>query len=92
MKGLAVKRAGTNEKKQSVFFQSLKCFVLKPIETGLIGFATFFTILIITKYLSYLIGTVEEFIVDIEDLILSAIGFILMFLIKFLENFKKEEA
>ena len=65
-------------------------YVFIPIKSGIFGFATFFTILVITKLLSYGIGTAEYFLIDAYDVLLSGIGFILVFLIRFLENFKEK--
>ena len=65
-------------------------YVFQPIKSGIIGFSTFFTILILTKLLSYFIGTRDLFSVDIEDVLLSSIGFVLVFLIRLLENFKEK--
>jgi hypothetical protein len=69
----------------------LRNYVLNPIKSGLFGFAAFFTILLVTKLFSYWIGTYSELVVDIDDVLLSIIGFILVFLIKFLENFKQAD-
>jgi membrane-anchored protein YejM (alkaline phosphatase superfamily) len=65
-------------------------YFLIPTKSGIFGFATFFTILVITKLLSFAIGTAEQFTIDIYDVLLSGIGFILVFLIRFLENFKED--
>jgi hypothetical protein len=67
---------------------SVKGHFLEPIKSGLFGFAIFITILIIVKLFSYLIGTYDYFSLEITDIQLSLIGFVLLFLIRFLENFK----
>ncbi len=70
---------------------ALKNYVLNPIKLGIFGFMAFFSILLVTKIVSYWIGTYEDFSIDLNDALLSAVGFILVFLIKFLENFKEDD-
>lgn len=65
-------------------------FFLIPFRSGLLGFSTFFSILLVTKLLGFLLGTREVFNIDMEDLLLSMVGFILVFLIRLLENFKEK--
>lgn len=77
------------EKKNNKMF--FKSFLVLPFANGLLGFTLFFTILFLTKSFSSLIGSIEVFTIDIEDVVLSSIGFILLFLIKFLENFAEKE-
>ncbi len=76
------KSANLKEKNYAVKFN---LFFLQPLSSGLFGFALFFTILIVTKLLASFLNT-GIFFVDFDDVILSSIGFILMFLIKLLEN------
>ena len=45
----------------------LASYVVNPIKSGLVGFTAFFSILVVTKLFSYLIGTYEEFVIDIDD-------------------------
>ena len=70
----------------------LNCFVLKPIGFGILGFIMFLGVLIITKFLGCCVGTIEKFVIEIDDLLLSVLGFVLVFLIKFLENFRDKES
>lgn len=69
----------------------LKNFIFKPIKSGFLGFASFLIVLLITKFISYVIGTIDQFNFELDDLILSSIGFVLLFLIRFLENFSEKE-
>jgi len=69
-----------------------KDYVWAPIRSGLFGFAMFFTILLAVKLFSYVIGTYSFFAIELTDLALSSIGFVLLFLIRELENFKEKEA
>ncbi|MFH1195174.1 MAG: hypothetical protein V1720_05650 [bacterium] len=70
--------------------QIFRNFILLPIKSGLFGFLTFISILIATKYFSYLVGVDANFTIEIDDVYLSLIGFVLLFLIRFLENFKPQ--
>ncbi len=70
---------------------SIKNHLLQPIKSGLFGFSIFITILILVKLFSYVIGTYNYLTIEITDIELSFIGFVLLFLIKFLENFKETE-
>ncbi|MBU0561475.1 MAG: hypothetical protein KJ799_05620 [Bacteroidetes bacterium] len=92
MKGISLKHTVQTEQKSAASLDFMKNYVLYPLRSGLFGFSTFFAVLIFTKLLSYWIGTYEEFVVDLDDVFLSSIGFVLVFLIKFLENFKEKEA
>lgn len=67
-------------------------FIFNPIKSGVFGFLLFFVVLLITKSAGKLIGTVPEVKIDFEDALLSSIGFIMFFLIKFLENFSGEKS
>lgn len=67
-------------------------FFLYPIRSGFVGFILFFIVLVITKSLSGLIGTTHRVTIDTEDLLLSAIGFVMFFLIKLLECFSGEKS
>ncbi|MGE5400245.1 MAG: hypothetical protein ACM3S2_07565 [Ignavibacteriales bacterium] len=80
--------AEDQDRKKLVNFRS---YILNPIKGGIFGFATFFTLLLGIKYFSYFIGSQPKFYVDITDVILSLLGFLLVFLIKFLENFQEKE-
>ena len=79
-----VKSSGKTKK--FVLTEKIKSLVLEPISSGLFGFALFFTILVITKLIAVMLGTFPVLDVDFGDVILSLIGFVLMFLIKLLEN------
>ena len=64
----------------------LKNLILLPLLSGLYGFTIFFTTIVLAKGFSALIGITDYFIVDIDDIYFSLIGFILLFLIKLLKN------
>ena len=91
MKEISVNNSiGINETKQ-LGNNKLKTLLLEPLKSGLFGFAIFFTILLSVKLFSYLIGTYNTFVVEITDIELSSIGFVLLFLIRELENFKEDD-
>ena len=92
MKNFAVQESRSIVGKKLAGSKLLVNYVLNPIKSGIFGFSAFFSILLITKLFSYWIGTYNEFTIDLDDVLLSVIGFILVFLIKFLENFKQEES
>lgn len=69
-----------------------KDYIWAPIRFGSFGFVIFFTILLAVKLFGYIIGTYNTFAIEATDLALSSIGYVLLFLIRELENFKKIEA
>ncbi len=72
-----------NERKLALKF---KIFFFEPFSNGLFGFALFFSILLLTKVLAAFWELQDKFKVDFDDVVLSFIGFVLLFTIKFLEN------
>ncbi len=65
-------------------------YILFPVRSGILGFISFFVVLSTAKYFGWLLGTTMSFEIDGEDMMLSSMGFILVFLIKFLENFNEK--
>ncbi len=92
MKDVAVRESNSSSEKKVTEPGIFLSYIVNPIKSGIFGFSAFFSILLVTKLFSYWIGTYDNFTVDLDDVILSVIGFILVFLIKFLENFKQEES
>jgi len=76
----------------NILYYYLISFFFKPFVSGLYGFAAFFTVLIFTKGITYLFGFTEQYIVSIEDLLFSILGFVLVFLIKLFDNIKHKTA
>ncbi len=58
---------------------------------GIFGFFLFFLIIMIVKTISYWLGTINQFKIESEDLLLSVIGLVLMALIKILEELRLKE-
>lgn len=57
---------------------------------GIWGYILFLGILMLTKVISGYILSNGEFTIETPDFILPVIGFILLFLIKYLENYKED--
>ena len=72
---------------KSQFFISLKKYLIFPIKAGFYGFALVFSIILFLKLLSFLFGINEVFKLDLMDVMLSSVGFFLMFLIYILKSF-----
>lgn len=61
------------------------------VKNGMAGFVIFFSILVFTKLLGSMVGAQYKFSLAVEDILLSVIGFVLLFLIKILENFRPKK-
>lgn len=73
---------------RKIFYSS---FVFQPVLHGVAGFFLFFSILLLIKLLAYWFGTQSSFSIGTEDVVLSFVGFILLGLIRMLDNFKSKE-
>ena len=62
--------------------------IKKSIIAGIGGYFLFLFILLATKSISVFIQTTGELQIELTDFILPVIGFILLSLIRFLENFR----
>ena len=89
MKNVTVINASEKDKTKNRVTLSLKQHVLEPFKAGLFGFAIFISILLLVKLISYVIGSYNYFSLELADIQLSLVGFVLLFLIRFLENFKE---
>ncbi len=87
MKGVAVV-SSNKERSNFKLIGLLKNFVIYPSYAGLFGFAAFFTVLVLSKIIGYYIGVTHFFDVQIDDVVLSLVGFVLVFLIRFLESIR----
>lgn len=65
--------------------------IFSAFRSGLLGFAIFFSVEILSKGLAVFLNIQAEFTVDIWDVYLSSIGFILLFIISFLNSFNPKE-
>jgi len=87
MKGAIVTESQTKIGDNTVY-SFLVNFLIEPFKSGLFGFAGFFTVLIFTKGISYLLGLAKEYVVSSEDVLFSLLGLVIVFLIKLSENIK----
>ncbi len=77
------KKEGTNN-----LLKKFKNYFILPLGSGIFGFAIFFLVLVLTKVLTSWLGIYEEIELNVHDVYLSSIGFVLLFLIKILEYIK----
>jgi len=70
---------------------TVKNLLLLPCQSGLLGFAIFFTVILLSKIISYLFGILPNFMIEMPDVYLSTIGFVLTFLISFLKHLNLKE-
>ena len=91
MKGIIVtdSKAADNPRLKKISFKN---DIFSSIKAGLIGLTAFFTIIIISKFIGFIIGASANFTVKPEDFLTSLLGFILAFLIKFFENYNQRPA
>ena len=74
------------DEKKSSFIMNLKKYLLFPIEAGLYGFYLVFSVVLLLKLVTYVLGYHKAFQFDLLDFMLSIIGFFLMFLVDLLKN------
>ena len=72
---------------KSQFIIGLMKYVLRPIKAGIYGFALVFSVILLVKLLSVILGINATFNLDLMDFMLSSVGFFFMFLIYLLKNF-----
>jgi hypothetical protein len=75
----------TSIEKKSIFGNIKTAFV-----GGIWGYILFFGILIMTKAVSGFVLSEGGLKIETPDFILPVIGFVLLFIIKFLENYKED--
>ncbi len=64
--------------------------LLVAIIAGVAGFSAFLTTIILIKFFNHLLGYLSFFSIDTNDLLLSSIGFLCLFLISLLDNSTKK--
>ena len=64
--------------------------LLRPVCNGLCGFVLFLSVVVLIKIISSVFGTTIRPLLDVSDLLLCTVGFVLYFLISVLNNFKKD--
>lgn len=71
--------------------ENIKTYLINPLSAGLVGFAALFSLMMMTKLISFVLGINPEFNLGLSDVIYSLVGFLFVTGIKFLEFFGKEE-
>lgn len=72
------------------FANQLKIFVLKPIIIGLFTFSIFFTTILVTKIITYLVNEFVIFSLNIYDVMFALIGFGIGFLFELAMNVRRK--
>ena len=90
MRGVILTKVRVETEKRNNLKRFIKYYLLKPLLAGISGYLVFFTLLIISNYLGYLIGNRTSFQIDFTDLLLSLLGFVFIFIIRLKENTKRK--
>ncbi|MCH8943103.1 MAG: hypothetical protein IIA48_11780 [Bacteroidetes bacterium] len=75
------------QKLDSTIRYNLHNYFIAPVFSGIYGFAIFFTTLIMVKGLGTFVGSIPEFNIELVDAEMSILGFVFLFLIRFLKNY-----
>ena len=75
--------------KETKLVKMLNSYVVYPLKFGLYGFASFFTVLIVIKALMYLTGSEKLFVINLDDVLLSFLGFVSLFVVRIIQNLKR---
>lgn len=70
------------------FYSFFVEYIFEPFKSGLFGFAAFFTVLIFATGLSYLFGFTNEYNIGSDDVLISVLGFVIIYFIKLFDNVK----
>lgn len=63
-------------------------YLKTPFRYGIIGFSLMLFIASMVKYFGFVAGTIKVFDIGLNEIFLSLIGFVFLFLIRFLANYK----
>ena len=74
------------------FYSIITDYLFKPSISGLFGFSMFLTIIVISKFIGYLFSNVSSFQIDSQDINISLLGFLLLFLVDLLKNIHKNHS
>jgi hypothetical protein len=86
MRGVVLTKVRVENKSKEKVGLLFQKYFLVPITRGIFGYIGFFTLLILSKYLGYLIGNRATFQIDFTDFLLSLLGFVFIFVIKLRET------
>jgi hypothetical protein len=73
--------------KNSHLKETIHNFIIAPVLSGPWGYTIFFSTMILAKGLGNLVGSLPAFNIEIADTEMPILGFILLFLIRFIKNF-----
>lgn len=88
MKGVIVTKSGLKKEKKIKENSFLNNYIIVPFSRGIIGYIAFLSIIVLAKFLGYLIGSQNSFKLDREDILLPVLGFSLLFIFKLAEKAK----
>ena len=90
MENLTTKPTQTTITTEVIAPKKIKTYFINPFSSAVAGFASFFILIFFTKLFSYVVGIDDSFTLGIEDVLYSAIGFVLVLSYKVMEFFKTE--
>lgn len=67
-----------------------KTYLLDPLKNGVVGFAVFFSMILLTTVAGYVLGFQESFNIGLDDVIYSLTGFVFAAGAKFMSFFSNE--
>ncbi len=67
-------------------------YLIDPFKAGLFGFAVFFSVIVITKIVSYAAASSPIFDVTLKDVNIALVGFGLVFVYKIFKSGKKRSS
>jgi hypothetical protein len=76
--------------KKEFVLKMINKFIIHPINEGIFGFSIFLTIIFVRGYIYYLMGYKANYMIRSSDIIFSSVGFICLFLVDILSNYKKD--
>ncbi len=91
MRGVVVSKVRVEKDKKNNLPGFVRKYLFGPLTWGVLGYLGFFTLLVISKYLGYLIGNRTSFQVDFTDFLLPLMGFVFIFVVKLKESLKGKE-
>jgi hypothetical protein len=85
MKGVILPNLRISQSRNSLYRLFLT-YLLIPVKSGLFGFAIFFTVLLLVKTFLLLLSNRNMFMVSIEDVALSLIGFASFYMVRIFKD------
>lgn len=69
--------------------QKVKEYLVKPFKAGILGFTTILIVLFFINLLSFIFGSAEHFRMDLVDMLLGGVGFLLQLSGALLKSFAR---